>query len=123
MIELQMPTKDKAPTDDRPLLMADASVIRAAIADVQDSGWECSRDCGVTHSWFFRDDEDDDQTEHRQRFTDAVIRRIVELQKPPFNLGMKLENYCPRHMRGRLPRPTDHVCADCKAEWRAREVR
>lgn len=101
-------------TEIKPLI-ADASVIRAALLDVTDSGWKCSSGCDIGHLWRFDpDDESDDQTEHRMRFADAVESRIRELASA--GCGIKLENYCTRHLGMRLPHPTASVCADCEGE-------
>lgn len=102
-------------------LFADAGVIRTAILEVADAGWQCSaRACGIKHLWIFEDDESDDQTEHRERFADAVLERIRKLQSPVFALGIRLENMCASHMRECLPPPTVETCPECEKELRAK---
>lgn len=99
-----------------PLLMADASVIHAALLDVIDGGDpECkSLPWALWHP--FASIEDD----ARMRFSEALLTRIRQLQAPPISLGVKLENLCPRHMRTKLPQPTASTCAACDSEMERR---
>jgi len=72
----------------------------------------------MTHrSWVFHRDESDSQTALRSDFADAVVKRAQTLRSS-LNLGIKLENYCPRHIKLRLPDPTASYCADCEKELR-----
>jgi len=97
-------------------LFIDVATLRAVILDVLDSGdisadmWE-----GDFDTWEVTEDE---ATENRGLFVDAVIKRVQTLCAPPFNLGVKLENYCPRHIKMRLPVPSAISCADCEEELR-----
>lgn len=99
-----------APTP-QPLPMADAGVIHDAIMDVIDAGNTAVGIAAIP--WDFNHPFAAVADSQRMDFCDAVEKRIRELQAEPHNLGVKLENYCPRHMRARLPRPTASVCADC----------
>lgn len=116
--QLQTTARDAKPIapQPKPLLIADASVIRAAIADVIDAG---DPDLKVT-DWALWHPFETVATDARMRFIDAVERRIRELQSPMFNLGVKLQNLCNRHAKALLPEPTVSLCADCVAEFRAR---
>jgi hypothetical protein len=65
---------------------ASLSVIRAAIADVLDTG-----DSENAGEWLFYSTEPDwRMDDRRERFTDAVCTRIVELQAPPHNMDAGL---------------------------------
>lgn len=102
----------------RRVLIADGSVVRAALMDVIDTD---DPEGGVLTGWMglwhpFESVAD----ETRGRFADAVIKRIKELQSPMFNLGVKLENLCERHKAARLPAPTADFCSDCENETRAK---
>ena len=90
------------------VLITDISVIRAAIFDVIDeterSGmWSANEVIANV----FRGD-----------FADAVAKRIGELQRPPHELGIQMQNLCDRHKREMLPAPTAQVCRLCAKEAR-----
>lgn len=86
-------------------VFADTGVIRAAIADVVDGA--------EFYKWMW-DKNETNADAVRAEFTDAVIARIAAFQRR--GLGAKLENFCTRHLKARLPRPTVSICADCVAE-------
>jgi hypothetical protein len=70
---------------------ASLSVVRAAVADVLDAGDAALPPVGNhPHPWIFGVDEREEQTECRERFTDAVCARIVELQSPPHSMDARL---------------------------------
>jgi hypothetical protein len=64
---------------DGPRTAVDVStvIIRSAIADVLDQGQNRSKQY---EDWCFTDSDDDEALSQRQRFLDAVIARIAELQ-------------------------------------------
>jgi len=92
-------------------LFASKSTIRAAIFDVIDVGEKDGS------SWLFFRNETESQSATRQRFADAVVSMIEDLQSN-FRFT-KLENLCPTHMREALPRPTSQVCAECEKKQKA----
>jgi hypothetical protein len=72
-------------------------VVRAAIADVLDAGWQCEHGCDLRHPWMFPtemfagdDVPTDDDLLQRECFMDAVCARITALQAPPHNLDAGL---------------------------------
>lgn len=91
-------------------LFADGDLIRAAIFDVIDAGDRAENN----DTWPLWHPFSDVETDARMRFCDAVKDRIRVLQSPPFNIGIKLENYCSYHIRQRLglPDPKGVICAD-----------
>ena len=98
-------------------MFADETVIRAALMDVLDqhADWDVMFWSG-SEIGFDGNTPDDVANSARLEFADAVQKRILELQSPPHNLGVKLENYCPRHMRLKLPFPTVNTCVGCDKE-------
>jgi len=100
-------------------LFIDVATLRAALFDVLDSEspmWRADID---SRSWRFNHkDESPQETRQRGLFVDAVVKRAQTLRSAPFNLGIKLENYCPRHIKLRLPDPTATYCTDCEKELR-----
>jgi hypothetical protein len=69
---------------------ASVTVVRAAIADVLDTGCTCYDE---KHPWELDDgpeDNEDDVNQQRERFIDAVTARIAELQAPPHNMDARL---------------------------------
>jgi len=51
---------------------------------------------------------------------DAVREFAAEKYPTHAEQLQHIANLCPRHARALLPRPTESVCADCKAEFEAR---
>lgn len=94
---------------------AAVSTIRAAIFDVIDGG-----DWPHAHWEFYEHDllSEDGANQNRTKFVGMVLTRIQQLQNPPHD-GIRLENFCPRHLKEMLPPPSVSVCAHCKAEERA----
>lgn len=130
--ELGLPTPEDFGNEDKPSiptgldsqrqgvepLFADASVIRAALMDVIDvTEWKFYE--GRDNGRYVREEV---ATAERGAFADAVEKRIRELQSSPFNLGLKLENFCDRHKRLRLPQPTSSSCSDCASELEKRRI-
>jgi hypothetical protein len=77
--------------------MASITTVRAALFDVIDAGWQCSRSCDLRHPWAFPTEmfagdaqPNDDDLQLRDRFVDAVIARIAQLQAPPHNFDATL---------------------------------
>lgn len=77
--------------------VASVTVVRAALADVLDGGYQCSRGCDLKHPWLFPTElfpgdkqPTDDDLGLRERFLDAVTARIAELQAPPHNMDARL---------------------------------
>ena len=95
-------------------LFADSQVIHTAIMDVIGSGDPTFSNGHVPTPWPLWHEFPDVANEARERFCDAVKDRIRVLQAPPFNLGIKLENYCGYHIRQRLGLPESQrvICAD-----------
>lgn len=77
---------------------ASASTIRTALYDVLDGGCNCEGEGGggAKHPWELDDDVDNPELDHelvsaqRERFADAVIVRIVQLQTAPHNMDAGL---------------------------------
>jgi hypothetical protein len=76
---------------------ASLTTVRAALADVLDRGESCAiytgvdRQCDIRHSWEFDpNDESEDETENRELFINAIVRRIAELQVAPHHLDITL---------------------------------
>jgi hypothetical protein len=76
---------------------ASVTVVRAALDDVIDAGYQCSKGCDLRHSWTFRTEAfigdaqpTDEELELRMKFTDAVVERIAELQAPPHEMDARL---------------------------------
>ena len=60
-------------------LWADAATVRAAIADILDTGYLDAD--GRERAWLFLLNESDEETNRRGEFLDAVIARIEKLKK------------------------------------------
>ena len=88
-----------------PSLITDISVVRAAIFDVIDDSF-----------YDIWEDNEIEANEARLAFADAVAKRIGELQRPPHELGIQMQNLCDRHKRSILPAPTVQVCRLCVKE-------
>ena len=97
---------DSISPNSKPSLFADESVIRTALMEVFEE-----KEFATHHPFA------DVANTARMDFADEVVKQIRRLQAPPFRLGVKLQNYCPTHIRQRLPAPEAHVCADCEKEW------
>lgn len=114
MIEV-VPIAEPTSSQETEPLFADAHVIHTAVMDTIDKG-----DLGLFHLWHPFPDVANDA---RERFVDAIQKRIRELQAPPFSLGVRLEYFCDTHKRLRLPAPVQPVgeCPDCVREREQRE--
>jgi hypothetical protein len=64
--------------------LASLTVVRAAIADVLDTGF--TDEDVRQRAWIFLLLESEQETERRTRFIDAVCQRIAQLQQPPHNM-------------------------------------
>lgn len=70
---------------------ASLTTIRAAIMDVIDVG--CLHLDNFTHEWQFYNADEDFASGQRCDFTDAVCRRIAELQQPPHGFDSRYGDY------------------------------
>lgn len=111
---------DSSPSDASGIVyLADTVTIRAALFDALDENTvelyanDCEH-CTVT---------DEEASENRYLLADILIGCIARLQRPPHNMGVKLENYCDYHKRRRLPRPTVSECMDCAEQGQMAERR
>jgi hypothetical protein len=89
-------------TNSKGSLWADAATIRAAIFDIVDDA--------EFYQWMW-DKNETNANAVRGEFTDAVLRRLHELQSPPHN-APRLEALCPTHLRRKLA-PYSGWCVEC----------
>jgi hypothetical protein len=77
---------------------ASLTTVRAAIMDVIDTG--CQHADSLTHEWQFNNTDEDFANGQRCDFTDAVCRRIAELQQPPHSFDSRPSDYCSGYADG-----------------------
>lgn len=80
---------------------ASLTVVRAAVADVLDAGYQFKNHAKPC-PWLFFHDESDGQTEVREQFMDAVTTRIVQLQAPPHEMDARLQAEVERVRKGKM---------------------